>query len=168
MSLFAEFPQTVTFIRKGINFCLRGTPNVSVNVCLSISFWVYILASVQADILSNTGNFHCKFRFILSLHLSESAQNVHFREARFQNFPGEHAPGHPYCTRAFGARYYFCRTSSELLPPGLLLPMCKTQFNITYLTYTKRYFFSQYKRVHLPYYTEIYILRTADMSSAQA
>ena len=143
MSLFAEFPQTVTFIRKGINLCLRGTPNVSVNVCLSISFWVYILASVLADILSNTCNFHRKFRFILPLHLSENAQNVHFREAKFQNFPGEHAPGPPYCTRAFGARYYFCRTNSELLPPGLLLPMGNTQYNITYLTYTKRCFFSQ-------------------------
>ena len=124
MSLFAEFPQTVTFIRIGINLCLRGTPNVGVNVCLSISFWVYILASVLADILSNTGNFHCKFRFILSLHLSESAQNVHFREARFQNFPGEHAPGHPYCTRAFGTRYYFCRSRRiDTLYPDFHFPL---------------------------------------------
>ena len=25
---------------------------------------------------------------------------MHFREVKFQNFPGEHAPGPPYCTRA--------------------------------------------------------------------
>ena len=103
MSLFAELPQTVTFIRKGINLCLRGTPNVSVNVCLSISFWVYILASVLADILSNTCNFHHKFRFILSLHLSKNAQNVHFREAKFQNFPGSMPPDPPTVPCAFGA-----------------------------------------------------------------
>ena len=65
--------------------------------------------------LPNTCNFHRTFRFIFSLHLSENAQNVHFREAKFQNFPEEHVPGTPYCTRAFGARNYFCRTSSELL-----------------------------------------------------
>ena len=33
--------------------------------------------------------FHCNFRLILSLHLSENGQNVHFREAKFQlKFPG--------------------------------------------------------------------------------
>ena len=37
--------------------------------------------------------FHRNFRLIFLLHLSENAQNVHFREAKFQNFPGEHAPG---------------------------------------------------------------------------
>ena len=40
-------------------------------------------------------NFHHKFRFIFSLILSENAPNVHSREAKFQNFPGEHAPGPP-------------------------------------------------------------------------
>ena len=34
-----------------------------------------------------------KFWFILSLVLSENAPNVHFKEAKFQNFQGEHAPG---------------------------------------------------------------------------
>ena len=75
---------------------------------------------------------------VSALHLSENAQNVHFKEAKFQNFPGEHAPD-PL------ARYYFCRTNSELLQPGLLFPIGNTQYNITYLTYkyTKRCFFSQ-------------------------
>ena len=36
----------------------------------------------------NTCNFHRKFRFIFSVILSENAPNVHFREAKFQNFPG--------------------------------------------------------------------------------
>ena len=48
---------------------------------------------MNINLLPNTCNFHRKFRFIFSLHLSENAQNVHFREANFQNFPGEHAPG---------------------------------------------------------------------------
>ena len=39
--------------------------------------------------------FHRNFRLIFSLHLSENAQNVHFREAKLQNFSGEHAPGPP-------------------------------------------------------------------------
>ena len=30
--------------------------------------------------------FHRNFRLIFSLHLSENAQNVHFREDKFQNF----------------------------------------------------------------------------------
>ena len=92
---------------------------------------------IKINLLPNTCNFHRKFRFIFSLHLSENAQNVHFREAKFQNFPGEHAPGPPYCTR-----YYFCWTNTELLSPGFLLPMGNTQY-VTYLTYTKRSFFPQ-------------------------
>ena len=34
--------------------------------------------------------FTVSFSSFFSLHLSENAQNVHFREAKFQNFPGEH------------------------------------------------------------------------------
>ena len=67
---------------------------------------------------------HRTFWFIFSLILSENAQNVRFRETNFQNFPGEHVPGPPYCTRAFGARSYFSRTNSELLPPGLVRYYC--------------------------------------------
>ena len=67
----------------------------------------------------NTCNFHLRFRLFFSLILSENAPNVDFREAKFQNFPGEYAPGPRNCTRAFGAPAYFCRTNSELLPPGL-------------------------------------------------
>ena len=122
-----------------------------------------------ADILSNTCNFHRRFRFILSLYLSENAQNVPFREAKFQIFPGEHTPGPPYCARAFGARYYFCRTNSELLPPGLLLPMAVILSVILRILPTQKdVSFLSRKRVHLLYYTEIIILRTADTRSAQA
>ena len=87
--------------------------------------------------------FRRNFRLIFSLHLSENAQNVHFREAKFQNFLGEHAPGPPYPNRVFGARYYLGRTNSELLSPGLLFPIGSTYYNIAYLTYTIRCFFSQ-------------------------
>ena len=101
------------------------------------------IPEININLLPNTCNFHRKIRFIFSLRLSKNAQNVRFREAKFQSFPGEHAPGLPQCTRIFGAPYYFCRTNSELLPPGLLFPMGNTQYNITYLTYTKRCFFFQ-------------------------
>ena len=96
------------------------------------------IPEIKINLLPNTCNFHRKFRFIFSLHLSENAQSVHFREAKFQNFPGEHAPGPPYYTR-----YYFCWTNTELLSPCFLLPMGNTQYNVTYLTYTKRSFFPQ-------------------------
>ena len=50
---------------------------------------------MNINLLPNTCNFHRNFWLIFSLHLSENAQNVHFREAKFQNFPGKHAPGPP-------------------------------------------------------------------------
>ena len=41
-------------------------------------------------------HFHCKVLVhFSSLILSEIAPNVRFREAKFQNFPEEHAPGPP-------------------------------------------------------------------------
>ena len=43
----------------------------------------------------NKCNFHLRFRVFFSLILSENAPNVDFREAKFQNFPGDHAPGPP-------------------------------------------------------------------------
>ena len=49
----------------------------------------------ENQLFGYTCNFHRKFRFIFSLHLSEIAQNVHFRKAQFQNFLGEHAPEPP-------------------------------------------------------------------------
>ena len=41
-------------------------------------------------------------------------------------------PDASQCTLAFAGLL-----NSELLPPGLLFPMGNTQYNITYLTYTK-------------------------------
>ena len=98
---------------------------------------IHNCTEININLLLNTCNFHRKFRFIFSLNLSENRQNVQFREAKFQNFPGELAPGLPPFSRAFGARSYFCRNNSELLPPGLLLPMGNSQYNILYLNYTK-------------------------------
>ena len=49
---------------------------------------------ITVNLLLNTCNFHRKFRLIFSLILdSENVPNVDFREAKFQNSPGEHAPG---------------------------------------------------------------------------
>ena len=72
-------------------------------------------------LLLNTCNVHRKFRFIFSLNLSKNMQNVHFREAKFQNFPGEHAPGPPSVLVTLAV--------DPLLPPGLLLPIGSTQYN---------------------------------------
>ena len=53
------------------------------------------IPEINISLLPNTCNFHRKFWFIFLLHLSENVQNVQFRETKFQNFPGEHAPGPP-------------------------------------------------------------------------
>ena len=57
--------------------------------------YIHYCTETNVNLLLNICNFHCKFRFIFSLILSENAPNAHFREAKFQNFPGEHAPGPP-------------------------------------------------------------------------
>ena len=62
--------------------------------------------------------FSPKFWLIFSLILSDDAPNVDFREANFKISRGS-MPRTPYCTHAIGARSYFSRTNSELLPPGL-------------------------------------------------
>ena len=44
------------------------------------------ISEININLLPNTCNFHRKFRSVIFwLHLSENAQNVHFREARFQS-----------------------------------------------------------------------------------
>ena len=53
------------------------------------------ISRININLLPNTCNFHRNFQLIFSLHLSENAQNAHFREAKFQNFTGEHAPDPP-------------------------------------------------------------------------
>ena len=94
------------------------------------------ISEININLLPNTCNFHRKFHFFRYISL-KMRKNVHFREAKFQNFPGEHAPGPPQHTRAFGAPYYFCQTNSEMLPPGVIVPIGNTQYNNTYLTYAK-------------------------------
>ena len=65
---------------------------------------VTVPKSISINFFLNTCNFHRKFRFIFSLNISENTQNVHFREAKFQNCPGGggggrgHASGPPKCT----------------------------------------------------------------------
>ena len=57
--------------------------------------YIHYCTEININLLLNTCNFHRKFRFIFSLNLSDNTQSVHFREAKFQNFPEEHAPGPP-------------------------------------------------------------------------
>ena len=70
------------------NLPFENQLSVYIHYCTEIS-------EININLLRNTCNFNHKFRFIFSLHLSENAQNVHFREAKFQSFPWEHAPGPP-------------------------------------------------------------------------
>ena len=53
---------------------------------------IHYCTEININLLQNTCNFHRKFRFTFSLILSENASNVYFREAKFQNLPGEHTP----------------------------------------------------------------------------
>ena len=57
--------------------------------------YIHYCTEININLLLNTCNFHRKFRFIFSLNLSDNTQSVHSREAKFQNFPEEHAPGPP-------------------------------------------------------------------------
>ena len=41
-----------------------------------------------------------QFSLSVLVHFSENAPNMHFREAKFQIFPEEHAPGPPYSVLA--------------------------------------------------------------------
>ena len=79
--------------------CFTG-PGIVCNLPFEKQLFGYIhycteISKININLLPNTCNFHRNFRLIFSLHFSENAQNVHFREAKFQNFAGEHAPGPP-------------------------------------------------------------------------
>ena len=88
--------------RIGIISSVTESKNVVCNLPFENQLFGYIHycteipeINTSINLLPNTCNFHRKFRFIFSLHLSENTQNVHFREAQFQNFPGGHAPDPP-------------------------------------------------------------------------
>ena len=53
--------------------------------------YIHYFTEINVNLLLNT----CKFWLIFLLILSENAPNVDFREAKFQTFPGEHAPRPP-------------------------------------------------------------------------
>ena len=57
--------------------------------------YTHYCTEININLLPDTCNFHRKFWFIFSLNFSENAQNVDFREVKFQNFPGDHAPDPP-------------------------------------------------------------------------
>ena len=69
------------------------------------------------------------------------------------------SPGPPSVLALFAPDHIFAGLiNSELLPPGLLLPMGNTQYNITCLNYTKRrFFFSVVKGAPSVLYRDIYI-----------
>ena len=127
------------------------------------------LFETNTNLLLNTCNFRRKFRFLFSLILSKNTQNLHFREAKFQNFPGEHVPG-PRCVLAPSVLHpifagptlnSFCQACYyyQWVIFSLILRILITQKHFSFFT-RKRYTFRNY--------TEMHILRTADMRSAQA
>ena len=80
-------------------YCFRRAWNCMQLTVWKTILWIYPLLYWnfwnKCQFAAKYMQFHRNFRLIFSLHLSENAQNVHFREAKFQNFPGEHAPGPP-------------------------------------------------------------------------
>ena len=98
------------------------------------------ISEININLLSNTCSFHRTFRFLFSLHLSE---NVHFRKAKFQNFPGEHTPGPPsllapsalhtnfggLTLNCFRRAYYF---KSVIL--SIILRILRTQKDVSFLS----------------------------------
>ena len=51
--------------------------------------YIHYCTEINVNLPLNTCNFHRKFQLIFLLILSENVPNVDFREAKFQNFPGE-------------------------------------------------------------------------------
>ena len=92
---------------------------------------------------------------------------MHFREAKFQNFPGEHGCGPPSLVAPFALDAIWAGLTLNFRRAGYFQSVILTMI-LTYLTYTKRCFLFSVERGALPYSTEIYVLRTADMRSAQA
>ena len=134
--------------------------------------YIYYCTEINISLLPDTCNFHRRFWFTFSLNFSEKAQNVHFREAKFQNFPGGaclQTPPPPsvllpsaldtiYTGLTMNCLRRDCYFQWVIL--SIILRILRTQNDVS--------FFSR-KRVHLPYYTQdILILRTADRRSAQA
>ena len=56
---------------------------------------IHCCTEISVNLLLNTCNFCCKSRLIFELILPYNAPNVHFREAKFQNFRGVHFPVTP-------------------------------------------------------------------------
>ena len=87
-------------IRIGIILSVTESKRIVYNLPFENQLFGYIhycteIPEININLLPNTCNFHRKIRFIFSLRLSKNGQNVHFREAKFQNFPGEHVPDSP-------------------------------------------------------------------------
>ena len=101
------------------------------------------ISEMNINLLPKTCNFHPKFRFIFSLHLSENAQNVHFREAKFQNLPGSMPPDPPSGLAPSALDTIFAGLTLNFFRRACYFQSVNTQYNITYLTYTKRRFFPQ-------------------------
>ena len=57
--------------------------------------YIHYCTKINVNLSLNIYNFHRKFWLIFLLILSENAPNVDFRDAKFQDFPGNHAPGPP-------------------------------------------------------------------------
>ena len=102
------------------------------------------ISEIDINLLPNTCNFHRKFRFIFFRYISLRMRKMcTLEKLNFKISRGSMPPDPPSIHAPSALDIFFCRINSEMLPPGLLLPIGNTQFYITYLTYTKRCFFSQ-------------------------
>ena len=62
---------------------------------LFVYMYIHNCTETNVNLLLNTCHFHCKYRFIFSLILSENAPNAHSREAKFQISRGSMLPNRP-------------------------------------------------------------------------
>ena len=88
--------------------------------------YIHYCTEISVNLLLNTCNFRCKFRFIFELIISENAPNVHFREAKFQNFRGVHAFGPSVLDSTLAGTTLNCFRRA-----------CKTISNCTVTTFAK-------------------------------
>ena len=101
------------------------------------------ISEINFNLLPNTCNFHRMFRFIFSLHLSENAKNVHFGEAKFQNFPGKHAPVSPSVLAPSALHTSFARLTLKCFRRAcyfqsvilrIILRILRTQKDVSFLS----------------------------------
>ena len=104
--------------------------------------YIHYWTEININLLLNTCNFDRKIRpFIFSLNLSENTQNVHFREDKFQNFLGQHAPDPPSALAPLALDLIFAGLTLNCFRRACYYQWVILSIILRVLNYTKRCFF---------------------------